>query len=353
MDSKATNRQRAVAALAVGRDGEDANELAKFMSPRDAEIFSHLTAHYSELGNGNESKIILGNLLASEKFSSISEIHPAWILEKLKDESPRVIGIILRFLPSKHVRFILKNLNPMICEQIPEMVESFSVAPEVLEVIRKRFEASFVPMRVSRALEGLYFEHLYYLKGAEFDELFRELGLAELAMALSIMPKDMIKIIYNRLDVKDAKKLKAYFGELASAPADIKAEARSSLLRVEGESMGPKQLIKMIGIIAFASALSSGDEELVARIMQKLSPKDGYLLKRFSDEWSVFRKNPALSTRRKDMIVDTVRRLAGEGRIDSAWSGENKGDDSPSQEPPSHFEEETATLSLAQSTQLA
>lgn len=321
MNLQPNNRQRALAALAVLRDGSRAGDLAEFMSDHDRKAYSPLVRAYSNEPNRELSMgQLIKHLVSSERFSSLAEVHPAWVLERLRNEPPRVIGIILRLLPSRHVRYLLKNLPPMLCEQVPNLVESFSVDPAILDVIRRRFEKHFVPMRITRSIDELGFENLYYLKESELEELFVDIGLTEMAIALSDLPSKALRIVYNRLDVKDAKRLKARIGGLTGVPDELFRQARNTFLQVEGERVGPRQLLKMVGLAAFADAIGPEHENLMSMVKQRLDPNDGYLLKRFVDERRI-RKGLVSAGKRRQMIMEAVAELAREGRIDKSWSG--------------------------------
>lgn len=350
MTSELTNRERAFSALAVRFDGDEAMSLCDFVSDSDKERFSGLIENYAAKENAEDAmESLIMNLRASENFSTIAEVHPAWILEKLKVESPRVIGMILRFLPSKHVRYILKNLEPIVCKQIPEMVESFSVDPKIIEVIRARFESSFLPMRVSRSLDELGFENLYNLSGTEMDEVLKELGILEMALGLTSIPKSAIKIVYNRLDIRDAKKLKSRLEDAEFAPAELKSSARTNLLQVDPEKHGAEKVLKMLGLTFIACSIKKGDEKLVALVMQKMDPSDGYLLKRLIDEKMRFSPVELVLERRRELVLKIVASLAREGRIDSAWSGFSPEEQEPaevsSEVPSPADEDETKTFS--------
>ena len=228
------------------------------------------------------------------------------------------------------------------------MVESFSVDPEILDVIRGKFESNFVTMRITRSIGHLGFENLYYLKQAELEELFIELGITELAIALSTMSTKVLRIIYNRLDLKDARRLKAKITEL---PADVSSEtyrqARSSLLQIDCERVGPKQLLKILGLGAFAEAVGHEHDQLVRMIQQRLDPKEGYLLRRYIDEKRV-RPSAVSPKERRHMILKIVAAMAREERIDGAWKGfssETTPDEhSDKVDQPLSWDEETNTL---------
>jgi hypothetical protein len=328
------NRERAVAAMALLDDEDGAGALLGFVSDGEAESIRSLIANYSRNSDvASEMTRLVRQLISSERFSTLAEVHPAWILEHLKGESPRIIGIILRLLPSKHVRYILKHIDPMVGSQIPNMVESFSVEPEILEIIRRRFERKFLPMRVSRSIIEPGFENLYFLKEYELEELFKEMGIAEMAVAFCGMPHSILHIIYNRLSVKEAKRLKAAIDEIDSVDPARHCEAKAIFMSIGGEGVGSENLLKTVGLAVLASAIGNDQLDMMKLLQQKLDPATAYLLKRFVDERRLRPGAVPIHAIRK-RIVDTAIALAREGRIDEAWSGNvPRGEDaSPSED---------------------
>jgi len=349
MERTFTNRMRTVAALAVMRGEGDASDLAGRLPEGERDALLRLVAIYSK---EPDAEVRMGHLIrqmtASESFSSIGEVHPAWILERLRDEPPRVIGIILRSLPSGHVRYLLKNMPPMLKARLPDLVESFAVSKPVLETIRRRFESHFLPMRASRSVEELRFEHLYFLKGRELTELVREIGLTELAIALSEMKGKTLHAVFNRLDLKDAKRLQRRIREMGDVSRGLFRQARYTILEVEEDHVGPERMLMRVGIAALASAMDPGHSTLVKLIMQKLEPSDGYMLKRSMDERRL-RYSPALAEERRGIILALVSRMAEEERIDPEWVRflpSAVGTKPAIELPPADDSEETATVDV-------
>ena len=319
MASQPNIRRRIVSAMSVRRDGEAARELLEYMSERDRAPCADLVEHF--LADPEKELVLeqlIRQLVASEQFSSLAEVHPAWILEHLRGEPPRVVGLILRSLPSNHVRYLLQNLPPMLRERIPNMVESFAVDPQVLEVIRRRFEKNFLPMRISRQVRKPGFEHLYFLKTSELTELIRELGVFELAIALAGMSRKALHMIYNRLDLKDAKRLKMRIDAMGGISTELYRQARFNLLEIEGRHEGSERMLKAVGLAALASAAGNEYGEMIKLLMQKLEPTDGYLLKRFIDERRK-RASALVGDERRKLVTDLVGELAAEGRIGKEW----------------------------------
>lgn len=316
------NRQRMVALLATIEEGDKAEGLLDFVSAEDRDACK--AAIDSALAiDPTEREFTLRqqarSQLSSEGWSGLAEIHPAWILEELKSESPRIIGIILRYLPSKHVRYLLEHLPPATRLAIPNIVEAFSVPQPILDVIRQRFESRFKPLHLSRSFENFEFDHLYYLRGDELEVFFRDLGLQELAMALSGISGKSLSVLLNRLSLRDAKRLQSRMRSLEDVSDTLKRQARYTVLEVEGEHLGPEHLLMEIGLAAFSRAVSKENDDLFGKLEIKLDPRISYVLKRYIDE-RLEKNTNTLAVERQNVILSRVSALAQENLIDPSWS---------------------------------
>lgn len=328
----AENRLRVVAALALLRDGAASAGLADYMSGADRTIFSQEVKSFPDTEDrGEKMEKIIRRMAAQERFTSLAEVHPAWILEKLVNEPPRIIGIILRALPAKHAVYILKNMPPMLRVQIPDIAQSFAVPAPVMEVIRRRFERHFLPMRVSKSQDG--FENISCLKEEELYELVREMGLTELAMALSGLPARTLAFVYNRLKLKDAKRLKRRMGEIKGERINLIRQARRAIFEIGGSRLGPDRMLLRIGLAALAMAIYPDEADLTRLLQQRFEPAEGYLLKKFVDERRA-RFDVEEANIRRSLVLESITSLTKEGRIAVEL-------------PSAVFNEETVTVQLA------
>jgi len=319
MDSKSNTRRRVFAALAVRESGEEAKGLLDYLGAGEAEAAKALIAAYAKDPSAELAmEGLIAQMAAAEYFSSIAEVHPAWILENLKVEPPRVVGLILRSLPSAHVRYLLQHLPPMLRECVPNMVESFAVRPEVLDLIRRRFESKFLPMRVTRSVAHPGFEHIYYLKTEELTALVRELGLYEMAIALSGMSSKALHMVFNRLELADAKRLQRRMKTLSGVSPELHRQARFNLLEIEGRHEGPEKMLTAVGLAALASACGREYEYAAKLLQQKMAPLEAYLFKRFIDERRKTH-NPAVGALRRDITLKLIAQLAEDGLTNGEW----------------------------------
>lgn len=322
MNTEISNRQRVAAMLAVLFNKDDAEALFDYAPVEDKQALEEVMAELLPVPEVERSEHIWQRtqlICSMEEFGGLSEIHPSWILEKIKDESPRIIGIILRYLPSNHVRYILENLPKRIKVRLPKLIEAFAVPTSILRIIRRRFERSFLPLRVSKEISEFTFKHLYYLSSEDIEELFYDLGINELALAFKKMDRKMVKIILNRLSVKDAKILQKRMRTIADESDELIHQAQQIVLEMSFEENNAFSMIKEIGINSLARSMTSNDKGMFQLLQQKLDPKLGYLLKRYLEQ-NLLKRGISYASERQSIVMSRIYTLSKAGRIDSYWS---------------------------------
>lgn len=301
-------RKQIVAYLTAYFDGEGGERLAQF-GPQGEE--AHLKEVFKELSSlsveERDEKITrrIKALRTSESGTGFSEVHPAWLVEALVTESPRVISIILRYLPSRHVRFILDNLPKRIKMELPKLIETFNVPTPILDVIKERFERKFAAVGVRGDIRS--FSEIHYLRRDELGTLFRDLGLNELAYALGSLDKENLQVLLNRLDVTDARSLSERMSNIGKPPASLLKDARYTILEAELANIDPKRLLPEVGVVSFAKAFEKEDIGMLPNLMQKLEPNTAYVLKRYVDRYI---NTSSTAPERKQLVMARALALA-------------------------------------------
>lgn len=288
----------------------DAAGVAKF-GPRAEE------KAYLENGNGALSaadckRQIKEELsLAGEELSVLSDIHPAWIVKALEAETPKIIGIILRWLPSRHVRYILENLPKRIKICLPKLVESFAVPTDILRLIKKGFESKFkIPARPLN-IDTSKFENIVYLNPAELEGLFRDLGVHELAMAFQTVEPDGLKILLNRMAVETARALQQRIKDVADISALLQRDAGYTILEVALDQEDVNRLLLEIGLAAFSKAMKN--QEMFSVLRQKMEPQVSDLFKRYIDQYAGVGK---LISERQKITMERLNLLIKSGQVE-------------------------------------
>jgi len=139
-----------------------------------------------------------------------------------------------------------------------------------------------------------------------------------MAVALSGMSSKALHMVFNRLDLKDAKRLQKRIKEQSGISPELHRQARFNLLEIEGRHEGPERMLTSVGLASLASAAGSEHQLLARLIEQKLTPSEGYLLKRFIGERKRT-QNPAVAAERREIVLRMVGQLAAAGRINPEW----------------------------------
>lgn len=305
-----------VLALALRENPAEAGSLLAYAS---ADHQADGASVLASLQSAGEMDQYLRALRAREGFSGLAEIHPDWLLEVLQEESPRVIGVVLRYLPSKQVRVLLERLPPRVRLKLPKMIEAFYVPGEILEMIRSRLERRFVPIRVSHQSQLFRFEHLVYLKVEEMDVLFRDLGLSELALAFVGSSRKVLQTILNRFNIGDAKEILRRLRPIQGEAKWFVQDAKYSILELNGKSLGVELFLIHLGLLSLAKGAVGTDPVFANAFRQKLALESAREFKQFLDEKQLARA-PEREAKRQDWILNHVRRLCAEGKIEAPWA---------------------------------
>lgn len=321
MMEQTKNRHEVLACLSFLEGEEEAKQLLKYAGTKFQAELKPIFENVERIPQNKRKKHLLQllkSLQTQSTFSGIAEMHPAWLVKTLQEESPRVVALILRHLPSRHVRYILEHLPKSLVARLPKLVESFYISSEILNLVRKRFERHFVPMPISHQVESFRFGHLYYLKIEELQILFRDLGVSELSLALITFSKKLITLILNRFGVQDAKVILERMKEYRDISLQLRQDAQYTILELHAKDLGVEPFLKEVGFASLAKAFGPGDTFYFEALKQKLSLGDAAVLKRYLEE-NFNRFNLEVRLQRQEWVLQHLRHLCEEGKIDAVW----------------------------------
>lgn len=213
-------------------------------------------------------------IAAASDAAALQDVHPEWMLKILSLETPRVIAILLRYIPSRQSRYILERLPARIKGRMPHFVDAFSVPTLVVQSMRRKFESHFAA--VSSAHEEMdRFSGLARLSFEDLPKLMRDLGLHEIALAFADADERSVQILMKRLPESDARRLQERMHHLADAPAALTRDAKFTILDIDLESVPSDVFLFEIGIRAFAKACGRAEKHLIKALSLKLEPRVG------------------------------------------------------------------------------
>jgi hypothetical protein len=266
--------------------------------------------------------------LVARDLPQFQEVHPEWMLRVLECETPRVVAILLRYIPSKQVQYIMDRLPARIKDHLPTAVDVFSVPTPVVQSLRRQFEAHFAGLASTSQAATSGFESLAGLGYDEFPKFLHDLGLHEMAIAFADADPRSLKILSRRLPENDARRLQDRIVHLETVSQSLVRDAKFTILDLDTSAIVPDQFLLEVGLRAFAKACGPQHADLIRALSLKLEPKVG--------EWllaQVARKASGGSGEmRRTMVVGRVVILAKAGVLDAKWQLLETGGHESSQE---------------------
>lgn len=339
------DRQRAFLMISVLRDRSGAADLISFLSPQEQAIIGRALEMVLSKTKAEKQEIILDELkklAVRARRSFLSEMNPEWILNLLKNESPRMLATILRYLPGEQVHTILENLPASTLQAMPAYSETFSLDPDLVQILKRRFEQNFVsPLYAGLSPKRFTFDILHLLPAVRLKMLFVELGLCELAMAFSTLNEKTVNLLFGRLSNRDATLIKMRMDEKKEGVSEERMKkAQSHLMSLDvkkedpesgkPESGKPETLILEMGFFVFSKAVLPENLNAVSFMVQKFSMKTGNLLQHYVDK-SLPTNSEKTVVRYRQEIMASARLVTEEGeetgnaRAGNAEAGGNAG----------------------------
>lgn len=308
-----------LAALCVMNEGEAARSLFAFAPASEEAELNRIADRLIQEGEVDAAELF-GRLQKSRGLSlggGFADIHPGWILEKLEGESPRVLGILCRFLTGDKVRYLIDHLPESRRNLLPKVNESYKVAPEVAEIVRTLSEKRLTFQAPTQG-GSFSFAHVTVLKTDDLRTLFRDLGMEEIRRAFKDVEPQVLRAFLARFVPKMAREIRERIDHGGSVPPDARTEAQRHLVSLPLEKLPVEDLFREIGYSVFAHALEPEDMIWADMVYHKLPPEEGYRLKRILQD-TVKRRPPTSVEARRQEILGRITSLAKSGAIRKYW----------------------------------
>lgn len=280
--AKPNDRLSALLTMVMTADRDHAREYLLYLDADDQKVLRITLEELEKREQGHQKQYLLDEIkrLSNEaKRSILSEVHPDWLTRALLKERPRMMAVILRFLPSEHVSKILDQLPEEVLKKLPSLSQTFSIDPECARYLKLAFENYFVHGDRENRPRMLTFETIPYLNAMKLEMLFYELGYRELAMAFATLKKDAIDLILSRLEKKHALQLNRYIQDRGSVSRERLKKAQNNLLSLNLKKINPDRFILDMGVFVFTKSILNEHKEGIRMIQQKFPISFAKLLK--------------------------------------------------------------------------
>lgn len=257
---------------------------------------------------------------SSTPLKGLQQVHPGWILEKMEDESPLVLGILCRFLPGDKVKYIIEHLPPSKRKLMPKLNDSYRVPSRIAEIVREGVEKKFAYEIPEQAGSSFSLPHIGLMKADDLQTLLRDLGLEEIRKAFKDADPHVLKAFLTRFTPKVAKEIKERIEYGGKVSSEVRQEAQRHLVTLPLEKLPVERLFVEIGYSVLARALIPTDFSWAELVYQKLSPDEGYRLKRTMHE-TARNQSAAVAQERKNQILARISAITEKGLIRRYWKG--------------------------------
>lgn len=265
-------------------DSDLRDDCLSLLDSKSSQLVREHLMPYQELGRKEQKKLALSELHRAFQDKSdkvFTEIDPSWYVNALKEETPKVTRLILGNLDRERQKQVVRTLPKNLAKQIKEQKPLNKLEPEVLEILRDKFANHFPKFPAFNREEALSFENLHALNKVQLIELFRDLGLHELSIALKEVNKSALRAILHRMAITDAKLLQTTIKQIGDLTEQRKMSAQLSVLAIDLDKVSAHNFFLEIGFCVFSRAIGPEHKAMVNALQYKLSPKEGYILKRY------------------------------------------------------------------------
>ncbi|MBI2500729.1 MAG: hypothetical protein HYW02_04555 [Deltaproteobacteria bacterium] len=314
-------RQEMLAGMASVLSGADGEKLFRFAAPKEEEPLRRLFQRYLRNPVDREAlRLKLENWERFGKRMALEEIHPGWILEKLRGESPRLLSLLPHFLSSSKTEALLHQLNFEERQFISEPARDLS--PGLLAVVRSLIEKKIGEPAVLKSDEPFSFDHLSCLRSGDLQALFKDLGQEEFCRAFAHVDGQIQRAVLTRFSLGDVREIRRRLKASESVTTEKRRQAQRHILSLSFGEVSPDHLLRDIGFSVFVRAVSLDKIDWADSLCQKLSVTDGYGLKRLLQEKRM--KGEEGSKELCDEIMGRLYVLATQGKIQRYWKEERE-----------------------------
>lgn len=249
---------------------------------------------------------LFGYLYQHVKQKNLEMIHPSWIAESLRKESPQVVhGILNRFSSEYKQRLMDTAELSTGLLSAPERFEAPANMQLIFDVFCGRFETMTAPW----GNPELSVETIYLLKEEDLLTLVQQAGIGEIARAFATAGKKTIAVAVSRFP---AHLQEDFLARIKKARTEDQAKHKMAAKRLsEYSTVSPDVAMMNLGLFKLAGILR-GSPALLRRVGQRLPRAMGLIL------FEKARDAESLSGEAAE-ILEILRDLIAAGKIDKTY----------------------------------
>lgn len=211
--------------------------------------------------------------------SGLEQVDYTWLLEAMRGESVRVVGLVLLGLPAAMTRVLVDRLPQALRETLPPKAQLRRVEPTVALLVRQRIARRLAPMPPAPSREAQWgLRELTLLSRRELRVVCRDLGLIELGQAFAAVGRMALVELCRRLPKDYAAELIDAVQVAAKMAAPNKSDVQRFLARVVVNFDDTEELFQKAGLWRLSRALLGQPPADNRAIAQRFPRQAGRLL---------------------------------------------------------------------------
>lgn len=247
-------------------------------------VYESLSSHSGQ-SLRRVAKDQMRELREPESSHYLHHVHDDWLVSFLIQETPEMVALILRNLPGDRIKSLLEKMPEDFKAKLPKMGETFALSPDLVQLIQKRFEDSFILDRAKPQLDHLEFEDLVWVDPQSLQNVFKEAGYREIAIAIQTVSQKAQQVILERLSVIDRGRVEYHLKQTGSGATKKRIEtAQNHLVHPKVGSQGAEDFVTSLGLLVYAKCLLARDLDDLTIIKRKMAKPQAEKLQRFVDE---------------------------------------------------------------------
>ena len=296
-------------------EGEADLPLLRFLPQDEAQLFEQRGLALSQTPRKQIVPQLvkeIKSLLQQANQPAFLRLDPEWLAESLIHESPRVIYAVLQMMPRNAAEKVVRQLPP---DRLPQLSSrGTAIAPDL-----QRWLQYMVGRNLPELLEGeadrLDMSSLALMGREDLQEVMRELGFRELAMAFRNSGRGPLTELCRRLGNQDAHRLLDTIQQLGEVEPERAKQAQRFVRNAAGQATSKQEVVVEAGMLQFQTALVDEPDALHQQIAYKLPRQMG---KRLLQKMKTVPRLEEIQSLQRQLL-STVKELGAAQTISSHW----------------------------------
>ncbi len=234
--------------------------------------------------------------------ADLSDVHPDWIVDYLLHETPLLIAVVLRMLPTDLARRVLDTMPDDIVNQLPSLAQTFGMDSVLAEKIYRAFVKSVGLVKEPIKSKNVEFKHVFHLSCHQLEKIVHTLAINEIACGLSSLPEKTRDLILQRFPIADKNHIVSLIPEQLKRSVQRIKKAQENLATHDAIGKQSDDFMWDLGASLMAFSFLPHDHEFLHLILKRLPKKRAERLRHLVDQAIMKNTDASVVLTREELI---------------------------------------------------